>query len=101
MSEIFSAVRGGSVLPDAIPWEAFRDGIELGIHLQCSNDHAIYRRMELSSLDRGDSYNSICTLVVVFIRCCADATWTTTHGSRLGADGSNSSVIVDRAILLR
>jgi len=103
MEEILGVVRGmpdSQDSPDTIPWEAFRDGIELGIQVECSNDIARIRGIELSSMSQNyDNYNSICTLAIVFIRCCADFAMWTTQGS--GAAGSNSSVTVDRAILLR
>jgi len=74
-----------------VPWEVFRDGIELSMRVQCYNDDAEIADTQLRI--GASNAKPSCFLAVVYVRCCPDfGAWQVR---------SDNGVVVDRAVLIR
>jgi len=98
MQDVLSAVHGFPqhlhVGAGEVPWEIFRDGLELIARVECYNDAGTLHRVadgKLDSLNIGRE--PMCLLILSYSRCCADmASWSHDAGG---------DIIVDRAVTLR
>jgi len=74
-----------------VPWEVFRDGIEMRMLVQCFNNDA---EVNEASLKMGASNAvPVCYLSITYVRCCPDfQRWEARPDNR---------VVVDRAVLIR
>jgi len=98
IQDVLAAVHGFpahlNVANGEVPWEVFRDGLELTGHVECYNDAGTLHRVadgKLDSLSIGRE--PICLLTLSYSRCCADMdSW---------FQDADRNTIVDRAVTLR